>query len=169
MPIVLVGMMGTGKSTIARLLAQTLSVAVWDTDQIVEKEAGKSVSEIFASQSEERFRELEAEVLKRVNHKMRIVLSTGGGIVLSGENRDYLKQLGFVVWLRAQPQTIAFRVKGDQTRPLLGDEPTDERVKNLCETRAPFYQETARMVIDVDGKTPFQIADQIISHYNRSK
>ncbi len=168
MPIVLVGMMGTGKSTIARLLAQTLSVGVLDTDQIIEKETSQSISDIFKTQSEDHFRVLESEVLKRVTQKMRVVLSTGGGIVLSDDNRDYLKQLGFVVWLRALPETIAFRLKGDQTRPVLGSCPTDAYVKELCETRAPHYQSVARMIIDVDGKTPFQIADQIISHYNRA-
>ena len=169
MPLILVGMMGTGKSTIARLLAQMLGVAIWDTDLIIEQEENQSVSDIFKSKSESYFRALESNVLKRVTAKMRIILSTGGGIVLSADNRDYLKQLGFVVWLRAETKTIAFRVRSDQSRPLLGDAPTDEMIEKLCVERMGLYQDVSRLVIDVEGKTPFQIADLIVSYYNRAK
>lgn len=169
MPIVLIGMMGTGKSTIAKLLAQLLSVSVFDTDSVIEKEAGMSVSEIFKTHSEPYFRELESTVLKRVLPKQKVILSTGGGIVLSELNRNYLREMGFVVWLRASSETIYNRIQGDATRPLLGTYPDKERIRTLSESRDPLYKEVSRLVIDVDGKTPFQIADQIISYYNKAK
>lgn len=169
MPIVLVGMMGTGKSTVAKLVAQLLSVSVLDTDLVIEKEAGMPVSDIFKIHSESYFRALESEVLKRVLPKSKLVLSTGGGIVLAEHNRNYLKEIGLVVWLHASVETILERVKDDGSRPLLGKAPSKETLRTLCETREGYYKDVARLRVDVDGKTPFQIADQIISYYNRSK
>lgn len=169
MPIVLVGMMGTGKSTVARLLGQKLSISVLDTDQVIEKEAQMAVSEIFKERSESYFRKLESDVLKRVSPKSKLVLSTGGGIVLAEHNREYLKKIGLVVWLRASVDTILQRVRHDDSRPLLDKTQLEETIRMLCESRESYYKDVARLSVDVDGKTPFQIADQIVSYYNRSK
>ncbi|MDQ6990966.1 MAG: shikimate kinase [Mariprofundaceae bacterium] len=148
-PIILIGSMGAGKSTIGRRLAARLSVSCVDLDAVIVEHAGCSIPEIFEEQGEAAFRALESEYLKTLcqdgNNK---VLATGGGAVLSEANRHVMQQSGFVIWLDARPEILARRIAGDGNRPLLkGVEPL-QRARELDAQRRPLYKACADLRID---------------------
>lgn len=160
--VVLVGFMGCGKTTVGVRLSYRLKRPVEDTDKRIEREQGMTVSEIFASHGEERFRKLETQLLERMcrEESCRIV-ATGGGLPMRPENRSLLKKLGPVVYLRVQPETVYERLKEDRTRPLLqGGDPMG-RIRSMLEQRHPVYQQVADLVVDVDELTVEEIVDKI--------
>jgi shikimate kinase len=169
--LVLVGMMGTGKSTVARLLASTLGYGLADTDQLVEARAGRTVAEIFELDGEGEFRAAEAHAIAEVGEMAGpLVVSVGGGAVLAATNRRAMRALGTVVWLRARPATLAGRVGAGHDRPLLStglDEPCgataphDVLVRLDSERRA-LYEEVADMVVDVDDLSAQQVARRVV-------
>lgn len=161
--IVLIGFMGSGKSTVGIGLSYKLQRTLTDTDKMIEKQEGKSISEIFAQEGEPYFRERETELLKRLKQeKTRQIFSVGGGTPLRKENRKLLRELGVVVYLKVSPETVYERLKGDATRPLLqGDNPM-ERIRALLYEREDIYKEAADIVIVTDDKKPAQIVDAIV-------
>jgi shikimate kinase len=160
--IYLVGFMGTGKSTVGKMLADELPAIFKDTDKMVEEKTGKSVADIFDEYSEEEFRRLESEVLQEITEEDGLVVSTGGGIVVTGGNMELMKRTGIVITLIAGPEVIMERLQGDETvRPLMEvDEPLDE-IKRLLFDRARFYI-NAHHVIETSDITPREAADQIL-------
>ena len=166
--IILIGFMGCGKSSIGVRLSYKLRMAMVDTDKLIESRAGKSISDIFASEGEACFRERERQCLEGLlSGKSRRILSTGGGLPLRAENRAMLKELGQVIYLRATPQTIYERLKSDTTRPLLQTENPKQRIEELLLQRASIYEEAADVVIDVDGREFEEIIHEIRSRYHR--
>ena len=163
MNIVLCGMMGAGKSTVGIELA-LLSDRRWmDTDQVIEKDCGE-ISTIFEQFGEEHFRAIETQTLEELVQEDHLVISVGGGLVLKKENISLLKRNGKIVYLRASVETLTERLKEDTTRPLLktdGKNLTDTLTK-ILEKRAPVYESVADFTIDVDEKTPAQIALEIM-------
>jgi shikimate kinase len=160
--ILLVGMMGSGKSTVGRLLAEHLGWAYRDSDADVEAATGRSVPEIFERDGEPAFRQAEAEVLARACRlETPVVVSAAGGSVLSPDNRRLLARSGTVVWLRARPETNARRVGDGAGRPLLGGDPPDAMTRLFAE-RAPFYGEVADLVVDVDRLSPKEVMARIL-------
>jgi shikimate kinase len=158
--IVLVGFMGTGKSTVGKWLATSLGWRFADSDEAVIRYAGDSISEIFCKHGEAYFRLLESQVLKEILAEDQQVLATGGGVVLAGENRACMLENGFVIALNASPETIIRRVSSDQSRPLLqGD--LQERVYALLEQRKHAY-DFAHATIDTSDLTTEQIVKQIV-------
>ncbi len=151
--MLLVGMMGAGKSTVANLLARQLGWPLVDTDALVEQRAGKSVAEIFARDGEAAFRAAEAAAVAGVpDIEEPVVVSVGGGAVLAEANRRTMRAAGTVVWLRARPATLAARVGSGSSRPLLVDrgwEPREALEKLVAERRL-YYEEVADVVVDVD-------------------
>lgn len=168
MNLVLIGYRGTGKSSLAQMLAARLGWKWVDTDALVEAQAGCSIAEIFARQGEPAFRDLESAALARLAASDRTVVATGGGIVLREANRSVLRALGPVVWLMATPQTILARLAQDPTtrdrRPNLTPLGGAAEIEQLLAARRPLYGELARFAVDTDERTPGQLADEILAH-----
>jgi shikimate kinase len=154
--------MGTGKSVVGKQLAAELKMDFLDTDALIEQTVKRSIDQIFAEQSEEKFRELETRALKTLQGYDNFVLSTGGGIILRSENVKMLHQLGPVIWLQAAPEAIWERIKDESHRPLLKvPEPLAE-IKRLLNERWPFYEAAADWQLETEGRAPAELADKII-------
>lgn len=162
--IVLLGLRGAGKSTVARELAGRTGLEAIDLDREIVARAGKPIPRIFAEEGEERFRALESEAL-RVALGVECVLAPGGGCVLRPENRDAIRRSGaFVVYLEARPETLAARVAADtrnERPPLVAGGPLAE-AKALLAVREPFYLELARATVETDALTPSEVATAIL-------
>ena len=161
--LVLVGMMGSGKTTVGRQLAGRLGWDFFDSDAMVEASTGSTVPELFAERGEEAFRAEEGRVLaEALAATSPAVVSAAGGVVLAAENRRLLAARAVVVWLRAEPSTLATRVGSGTGRPLLEDDPA-ARLVELDAVRRPLYEEVADVVVDVDGVDPEQVTDRILA------
>lgn len=157
--IVLVGFMGTGKTTVGRILAQQLDWVFTDTDAYIEEQAGMTISRMFQEHGEDYFRERETESLKELLQRQGQVVSTGGGAVLREENRRLMLENGLVVAMLADEAVIVERVKGDAGRPLLqGD--LEERVRTLVEARRHAY-DFAHVQLHTDNLSPLEAARRI--------
>ena len=161
--IILVGYMGCGKTTVGKNLARLCELSFLDTDEFIEKQQGRSISEIFAVDGEAAFRDMETEVLREMiaEKKEGFILSTGGGMPVREENRALLKQLGSVFYLKAEPETIYERVKGDTKRPLLQCDDPLSRIREMIAQRGPAYEDAAHQVIQVDEYKQQEIAEII--------
>jgi shikimate kinase len=159
--VLLVGMMGSGKSTVGRLLADRLGWPYFDSDEQVEAHTGLTVPEIFAASGEAAFRAEEALALaEATTADGPAVLSVAGGAVLDADNRQRIRQAGLVVWLRASVDTLARRVGSGAGRPLLEGDPAANLARLVLE-RQPLYQQLADLVIDVDELDAEEAADRI--------
>ncbi|WP_375207149.1 shikimate kinase [Hyphococcus sp.] len=138
-PVVLVGMMGVGKTTVGRRLAPRLDLPFFDADQEIEKAAGMSVSDLFAAHGEQSFREGEARVIKRLLEGPPHVLATGGGAVTNPETRALIADLAVSIWIKADVETILKRATRRNTRPLLQNDDPRETLIRLMREREPFY------------------------------
>lgn len=168
--IVLIGFMGAGKTVVGKCLSRQLSRQMLDTDAMIEARAGMTINDIFRTQGEETFRVIEAEVIASLTEfRDPVIISTGGGVPLREENQRALKELGRVVYLRVQPETVLRRLYGDTTRPILQGGDKKEKVTGLLEYRGPIYEKTAHLTVDVDQKKPEEIARQIIAESRRIK
>jgi shikimate kinase len=155
-------MMGAGKTTVGRVLAERLGWGYCDSDEQVQRRTGLTVPEIFERDGEAAFRSEEKRALaEAIETASPVVVSVAGGAVLDPENRRRLKEAGLVVWLRADPATLAGRVGSGAGRPLLSGDPQAALTK-LDEERRPFYEELADVVVDVDRLTPEQAADAVV-------
>jgi len=159
--IVLVGFMGTGKTSIGKVLAKELCCEIVDVDQHIEKKEKRKVSDIFEKDGEVVFRRMEKEAIREISQKSGIVITTGGGAVLDPENWEALKKTGWVVALLAKPETIYQRIKGSKRRPLLKVQDVYAEIKNLLEIRKPYY-ERSDFSIETDGRTPPQVAKLVL-------
>lgn len=161
--VILIGFMGAGKTTVGKVLADTMERPLWDTDLLIEEKAGMSISRIFERYGEEEFRRLETETVRTLTSLTEErVVAVGGGLPLREENRRLLRQAGIVVYLRVRPETVLIRLAGDTTRPLLQGENVEEKVEKLLAYRSPIYEEAAHLVLDVDGKSPGRIGKEIL-------
>ncbi len=164
--VVLVGLMATGKSTVGRLVAEALGRPLLDSDAQVEARAGRSVREIWRTDGEEAFRRLEADALAAaLDAAAPSVIAAAGGVVLAERNRDRLRGADVdVVWLRADVDTLLERVRsaGDTHRPLLDDDPAG-MLERMATDRTALYQEVADLVVDVDDRSPAEVAAEVLS------
>ena len=150
-PIILVGLMGSGKTTVGKALSKRTGMPLLDTDAIIEEQIGKPVSEIFAQEGEGHFRSLETALLRYLLYNPTpspSIISTGGGIVVRPENRELLRKLGFTVWLNVSVNALLVRTARSTTRPLLMT--TDRRAvfERLDSERRPFYKEAAHFWLE---------------------
>lgn len=157
----LIGMMGSGKSTVGFWLAQSEGVRFVDLDAAIEERQGRSIPEIFEADGEDRFRDMEqSELAACLTSPQPLVVSCGGGAVLRAENRALLRDRAWVCWLRATVETLGQRVRSGENRPLLGDDPVGE-LAVISAARSGLYAEAAHEIVDVDGLEAEQVAEQI--------
>ena len=146
--ISLIGLPGSGKSTVGRQLARRLQLPFFDSDHVIEQQIGCSIREYFEREGEERFRDIEEAVIDELTQKHKSVLSTGGGVVLRSANRQHLRERGQVVYLNSSPDEIFRRLRHDVSRPLLQVADPLKRLRDLYLVRDPLYRETAHFVIE---------------------
>jgi shikimate kinase len=158
----LIGLPGSGKSTVGRQLARRLALPFFDSDQVIEQRLGCSIREFFEREGEERFRELEASVLDELTSGENCVVSTGGGSVLRPENRERLHQRGSVVYLRSTPEEVFRRLRHDRHRPLLQVPDPLQRLKDLYAVRDPLYRETSHFVIETGRPSVAMLVNMIV-------
>ena len=159
--IILIGPMGSGKTSTGRMLAKEMGYAFADTDEEVTKRTGVSIAYIFDVEGEEGFRKRECLALKECLNGNNTVVSTGGGIVLSKENRDLLQVRGTVVYLQTSIRTQVKRTASTNNRPLLQNKDPEETLEKLMLTRAPLYEEIADITITTDNKSLQEMSKEI--------
>mgnify|MGYP002655880238 FL=1 len=161
--IFLVGPMGAGKSTIGRQLAQQLNMDFIDSDAVIEERTGADISWIFDLEGEDGFRKREERIINELTQMQGIVLSTGGGAVLSKENRNYLSARGIVIYLETTVEKQFQRTKRDKKRPLLQDAENPRQVlEDLAKIRNPLYEEIADITLPTDEQNAKVMVNQIV-------
>ena len=167
--VILIGFMGTGKTTISEILSNKLHCETLDTDSSIEAKTGKSIDKIFFEDGEDVFRDLESAILEELQSVRETVISTGGGIVLRKENRRQLKHMGVVFLLGARPDVIIDRLKDDIDRPLLQGSKEEKlnRINELMRERERFYRDASDFVIDTSDRSPDNIAQEILVELKR--
>ena len=165
--ITLIGYRGCGKSTVGPLVAARLGWECVDSDDVIEAQAGRSISDIFAADGEAEFRRLEAQVLQQLTTRASLVIAAGGGAILAEENRSVLKAAGPVIWLEASVGTLAARIRGDQSsaarRPSLTGKSVEQEVEEVLAARHDLYAAAAGHRICVDEATPEEIAATVVA------
>ena len=161
--IILTGFMGSGKSSVGRLLARQLARTFVDLDAVIVSAAGMSINEIFAQEGEAAFRSRERECLVSVLQQAPSVLATGGGVVISADNRNLMRSKGIVINLTVSLQQVMERLKGADDRPLLSGDDAAVRAVRLMEEREQFYTD-ADIRIDTDGKSVEDVAAEILNY-----
>jgi len=162
--IYLIGFMGSGKSTVGKILAEKLNMNFIDIDKLIEEKEGMKIKDIFEQKGESYFRELERKQIEAIVNQEGLVVSTGGGLGANLDNMNLMKKNGDVVWLDVSLNTVLDRLKNDQDRPLL-KQPI-EKIKQLFEERKNVYR-LANIRINADKKTPSQIVEEILTKIKR--
>lgn len=163
--IVLCGFMGSGKSTVGKLLCEKTGMRLIDTDTYIEQKEGMTISDIFAQKGEEYFRSAELEVCKELSGMKNCIISTGGGTLLKECNVKEIKKGGIVYFLDVSPSAVLSRLQFDTTRPLLQREDKEQAVNDLLSQRMPLYKKAADHIINAE-ETPLKICAKIISIHN---
>lgn len=162
--LALVGFMGTGKSAVGQLAAAQLHFRFVDTDDLIEKRAGKSISAVFAEEGEARFREYERAIVEELATCNKTVIATGGGLVANDENLASLKTHALVVCLWASPDTIWQRIRNQSHRPLLRAPDPAARIRELLAEREPFYRR-ADVLLNTERRSIKEVAHQVIHQF----
>ena len=162
MKIFLIGPMGSGKSTIGKVLSERLEYDFYDTDKLVEKVVGKKIKEIFEQNGEQYFRLKESEELDKTRKLKNAVIATGGGIIENEKNRLFLKEEKKVIFLESSIERQYDRTKESQKRPLLNNGDSMKILKNLYQKRLSFYQEVSKLKISMDNLTEGKIFEKIL-------
>ena len=152
--------MGSGKTTVANILAKKLSLEAVEMDDLIVKKEGKTINQIFNEEGETKFRQLETEMSKDLSKKENVVISTGGGVVINKVNVESLGKNGKVIFLKTSFSEINKRLKSVNNRPLFKDK---KSAKKLFDSRQKLYEENADLIINTDGKSVDKIAYEIIS------
>jgi shikimate kinase len=161
----LIGMMGSGKSTVGKLLAKKLETPFLDLDHYIEVKNNKSINDIFKEKGENYFRQLETNALSEIKGS-EIVVACGGGIILNHENRKKISSNGKVIFLKASISSLIKRLLSNKDRPLLNDKNIGNELIKIWNERKNYYNETAEITINTDGYTPESISSLIIENLN---
>jgi shikimate kinase len=161
--IALIGLPGTGKSTVGRQVARQLDLQFVDTDHLIEQRIGCSISNYFEQHGEAAFRKIEAQVIDEVTARVEpSVIATGGGVVLHPDNREHLHTRATVVYLRASAEELARRMRNDQRRPLLQGGDVLTKMRNLLAQRDPLYRQTAHYVIEAQRPSVHSMTNMVL-------
>ena len=162
MAVALIGLPGSGKSTVGRQLARRLQLAFVDSDHAIEEQIGRSIREFFEREGEERFRDIEEAVINQLTQEHRGILATGGGAVLRSANRQHLRERTQVVYLTSSPDELFRRLRQDVNRPLLQVADPLNRLRELHAVRDPLYRETANFVIETGRHSSTTLVNMIL-------
>jgi shikimate kinase len=165
--IILIGMMGAGKSSVGRCLHRRTGLALHDTDEIVTSKFGMSIPEIFAEHGEKKFREAETEALRRVQTEQQTIIITGGGIVLRKENVEILRSQAAIVWLDGDEETLFARATRKRNRPLLHTKNPRKAFSQILGLRRPLYANIADIRVDTSVLTDEEVAVAIVAKLRR--
>ena len=165
--LALVGFMGSGKSTVGRLVAQDLEFQFVDTDSLIEEKAGISIAEIFATEGEEAFRQLEGEIISELARKDRLVIATGGGAIMNPENFASLKSHALVICLWANAESIHERTKHQTHRPLLQKEDPLGAIRTMLAEREPVYKQ-ADVIVNTELRSQREVIAQVRHQFEES-
>lgn len=160
--IYLVGFMGTGKTTVGKLLAEKLHKEFAELDELIEQKEQRKIADIFSRSGEKYFRQLESDLLKKISVQSNLVVSCGGGLICDNNNAQILRNTGIVFNLEASSTTIYKRTKDFAHRPLLNVKDPFMHIESLLQQRKPYYAQ-AHYTIDTEKKTPEEIVDAIIT------
>jgi shikimate kinase len=162
--LALVGFMGTGKTSVGRVVAEQLYFEFLDTDELIQARTGRTIADIFAKEGEPAFRALERQVVNELARKTKTVIATGGGLPTNLDNLTALKTHALVVCLWASPEKIWERVRNQSHRPLLHAPDPQKKIRELLEIRAPFYRQ-ADVLINTDQRSAREVAQQIVLQF----
>ncbi|MDD5140819.1 MAG: shikimate kinase [Verrucomicrobiales bacterium] len=162
--IALIGFMGTGKTSVGRLVAEQLHYDYLDTDEMIQASTGRSITDIFTKDGEPAFRALEQKVVEELASRTNTVISTGGGLPVNPENLASLKTHALVVCLWSSPEKIWERVRHQSHRPLLHDENPQAKIRELLAARGPFYKQ-ADVLLNTDVRSVREVAQQVIHQF----
>ena len=164
--IILIGYMGSGKTTVGQALAEKLSYQFVDTDAYIEEEQQTAISQIFEEHGEEYFRNMETKTIENMEKNLHhSIVSTGGGLPLRECNGAILKKMGFVVFLSGEKETVIERLEGDTQRPLLQGENVEQKIEEMLCFRNPIYEYSAHLKVSVDHKTVEELVEEICRNY----
>lgn len=166
--LALIGFMGTGKSSVGRLAADTLHFAFLDTDRVIEARAGKPVTDIFQQDGEPAFREWERRVVEELTRRTRTVIATGGGLPTIEGNLTSLKTHALVVCLWASPELILERTRGHNHRPLLNEPDPLAKIRSLLAQREPYYRQ-ADVLVNTEMRSVREVAQQVIHQFHMAQ
>lgn len=160
--IILIGYMGSGKSTVGRKAAKAVEYNFLDTDALIEKEEGMTISKLFEEKGEPYFREKETETIRKLIAEPKgNIIATGGGLPMKEGNAELLKELGTVIYLKAGTDTLMKRLSGDTARPLLKNGDLREKIETMLAIRGPVYEACADLVLQTDNMSFYEIICQI--------
>lgn len=163
--LALIGFMGTGKSSVGRLVADLLHFTYLDTDRVIEARASKTIVEIFQQEGEAAFRAYEARIVEELAHRRKTIISTGGGLPVNDENLGSLKTHALVVCLWASPETIYERVRAHDHRPLLNETDPLAKIRDLLSVREPYYRQ-ADVLVNTEWRSVRDVALQVIHQFH---
>lgn len=166
--LALIGFMGTGKSTVGRMAADTLHFTFLDTDDVIVARAGSSINEIFKQQGETVFRDLEKRIVQELTRRTKTVISAGGGLPINGDNLASLKSHALVVCLWASAEKIWERVRNQSHRPLLHEGDPLEKIRHLLEVRGPYYRQ-ADVLINTEMRSLREVAAQVVHQFHMAQ
>ena len=160
--IILIGYMGSGKSTVGRKAARAVEYTFLDTDALIEQEEGMSIAKLFEEKGEAYFREKETETIKKlIAGPKGNIIATGGGLPMREGNAELLKELGTVIYLKAETKTLLGRLSGDSARPLLKNGDLKEKIETMRAVRGPVYEACADLILQTDNMSFYEIICQI--------
>ncbi len=164
--LILIGFMGSGKTSMGLRLSYRLQMPVDDTDKIIEARKGMTISQIFAEEGEGAFRQMETQLLREIREGKfsRRIISLGGGTPVQLQNQPIIKQCGTVIYLRIRPETVYERLKDDTSRPLLQCADPLEKIRKMIRERGPAYERCADLILDVDEKKQPELVEEIAEY-----